>query len=225
MEKKNNVGKKEKKAIKEIKKEIKKGTKNVTRKVTKTVQEKRPKKVIEKQKKVIEKKVQEPVIKPEIEEEREPFLVDIKKIKNEKRKKYLTCLELLVIIAVSVILLLLLCNRTFFRNNYKNSKININIPLLMFFKSDDGNKLVMNTLRNEEYVKDFFNDELSSMTKYTCNGFNFYYDELNHVAFYDVKIENTLFVKKVSIDYAAGSSDCLCNVNTIGKEAEELCKK
>ena len=97
---------------------------------------------------------------------REPFLENIEEIKVKRNKKLLYNIELIVIVTFSIIMLILLCNRTFFRNNYKNSKINIDLPLLMFFRSDNNNKLVLKTLRKTQYVKDYFDNKLSDMTKY-----------------------------------------------------------
>ena len=155
----------------------------------------------------------------------EPFLEDIRAIKEKRNKKIVQKLELIVIVFFSIIMLVLLCNRTFFRNNYKTSKINIDIPVLMFFKSDDGNKLVLKTLRKSDYVEDYFNDYLMNFTKYNCNGHTFYYNNNHHYAIYNIDIKKNFIVKTVTITYATGSADCLCNTKEIGQLAEKYCKK
>ena len=155
--------------------------------------------------------------------ENEPFLENISKIKEKRNKKILHNLELIVIVVFSIIMLILLCNRTFFRTNYKNSKINIDIPLLMFFKSDKDNKLVLKTLRKSQYIEDFFEDEFRYLTKYNCGDYSFYYDSRNLCAIYGVDIDKDFAIKTVTIEYAYGDADCLCNINEIGKKAEELC--
>ena len=227
--KKNNLEKKEKKVKKEIKKEIKKTTKKEPKKEVKKVIKKEPVKEIKEV-----KEVKEPVKKVELpkEEKKEsvqvktdPYLVDIKKEKEKRNNKLKTKCELFVVFVFSIIMLVLLCNRTFFRTNYKNSKININIPLLMFFKSDDGNHLELKTLRKTQYLTEYFENKLKSLKKYSCNNYTFYYDEENFVAIYDIKIDKNFIVKTVTIDYAAGDANCLCNANATGKEAERICKK
>ena len=202
MEKKNNLEKVEKKIKKDIKKENKKRS--------------APKKVKEIKKEVKNEEVQR-------NELNTPFLEDIKTIKEKKNKRFLVKFELFVIFVFSIIMLILLCNRTFFRTNYKNSKINIDIPLLMFFKEDDGNNLVMKTVRKTKYVQDYFDKKLEDMVEYNCNGYKFYYDEKNHYAIYDIDIEKNFIVKTVTIKYAAGEANCLCNANAVGKEAEKKC--
>ena len=77
----------------------------------------------------------------------EPYLIDKKAEIDKRNKRIMLKLELIAIVIFSLILLFLLCNRTFFKNKYVNSKININIPLLMYYKSDDGNRLTLKTLR------------------------------------------------------------------------------
>ena len=199
MEKKNKISKSNSKTEKKIIKEIKKVNKSKVKKETKED---------------IEKKLTE------------PFLEDIKTIKEEKSKKFASKVELIIIVIFSIIMLILLCNRTFFRTNYKNSKININIPLLLYYKSDDGNRLVLKTLRKSKYIKEYFDDELSHFTKYYCNGYTFYYDDENRFAIYDLKIEKDFIVKTVTIDYAVGDSDCLCNAannDLTYKNAEAVC--
>ena len=156
---------------------------------------------------------------------REPFLEDMKPIKEKRDKRILYNLELIVIVVFSIIMLILLCNRTFFRSNYKNSKINIDLPLLMFFRSDNNNKLVLKTLRKTQYVRDFFDNKLKEMTKYNCNNHEFYYDEENRFAIYSIDIEKKTIIKTVTIEYAASDLNCLCSTELIGKAAEDFCNK
>ena len=156
---------------------------------------------------------------------REPFLENMSEIREKKYKKFLYNLELFVIVVFSIIMLILLCNRTFFRSNYKNSKINIDLPLLMFFRSDKDNKLVLKTLRKSEYVKDYFDETLSRMIRYNCNGYSFYYDNKNLYAIYDIDIKKNFAIKTVTIEYASGDANCLCNAGVIGKAADDICNK
>lgn len=166
-------------------------------------------------------------------------LKDEKKIKKEKKKdptkafenkekeyfakRAKNIFEITVIVIISIIMLILLCNRTFFKEEYKTSKIDINIPLLMFFEEDTGNQIILKTLRKSQYVIDYFDGELGKMPRYSCNGYSFYYDDLTNTAIYNIKVEKSGIIKTVTIDYAVGDFNCLCNVNTTGASAEMLC--
>ena len=88
-----------------------------------------------------------------------PYLVDKEELKESRKLKLLTFIELVVVCIFSIIMLILLCNRTFFTTKYKTSKLHIDIPLMMFYKSDDGNILTLKTLRKSKYVEDFFNEK------------------------------------------------------------------
>jgi len=154
-----------------------------------------------------------------------PYLINKEKLRETKNRKLLFFLEIIAICIFSIIMLILLCNRTFFTTKYKTSKLNIDIPLMMFYKSDDGNTLTLKTLRKTKYIEDFFNEKLSKLTKYNCNGYSFYYDDNTQTAIYSIKIKKDFAIKKVTITYANGNSNCLCNANAIGKEAEEICLK
>lgn len=143
-----------------------------------------------------------------------------------KRKKVMYILEITVLVIFSLIMLVLLCNRTFFREEYKTSKIKLNIPLLMFFEKDTGNEITLKTLRKSKYVTDFFDGELSKMTQYNCNGYRFFYDDERKTAIYDkIEVEKDGAIKTVKIEYAVGDADCLCSLNLKGKDAEAICNK
>ena len=150
---------------------------------------------------------------------------NIEKTKVKKQKGLLYKIELIVIVVFSAIMLVLLCNRTFFRNNYKNSKINIDLPLLMFFRSDKDNKLVLKTLRKSQYVKEYFDNKLNNLIKYNCGDYEFYYDSQNFYAIYNVEVDKNFIMKTVTIEYAAGDANCLCNAGVVGKPAEDICLK
>lgn len=140
------------------------------------------------------------------------------------RRKIRYTIEILVVVIFSIVMLFLLCNRTFFREEYRTSKIKINIPLLMFFEKDTGNEITLKTLRKSQYIKDYFDEELSKMTRYNCDGYSFYYNDETNTAIYNIKVEKDFAIKTVTIDYATGDADCLCIIRTAGKSAEDICK-
>ncbi len=145
------------------------------------------------------------------------------KDKEYKTKMFSYYFKRIVLVVVSIILLLLISNRTFFKENYKTDKINIKIPLMMFFTKDDGNEIVLKTLRKTAYVKDFFDDRLMNMTRYSCDGYSFYYDDITETAIYNITVDKNFAIKTVKIEYAKGDANCLCEAKSIGKEAEEKC--
>ena len=162
----------------------------------------------------------------EIQEENKLKAYKRKKKENEKMNvmSLKKTLGIALIFIFSIIMLIFVCNRTFFKNNYKTSKLDIDIPRLMFFIKDDGNELVFKTYRKSQYVKDFFDYHLNNLTIYKCRATEFYYDDLNGIAIYSIDVKKGLALKTVTIKYAKGDADCLCISDKIGRAAEEFCK-
>ena len=125
-----------------------------------------------------------------------------------RKKRYI--FEFIVIAIFLIFMLILLCNRTFFRDEYKTSKIDIDIPKLTFFVKDDGNQIVLKTLRKSAYLKDYFESYLSKYPKYDCNGETFYYDGITRTAIYDISVEKNFAMKTIRIDYEHGEINELC---------------
>lgn len=150
-----------------------------------------------------------------------------KKAKEEKemlrQMSLKKTLGISLVIVFSIIMLVFFCNRTFFKDYYKTSKIDIDIPRLMFFIKDDGNEIQFKTYRKSQYVRDFFDNHLNNLTIYKCQGFNFYYDDLNNTAIYSIDVKKGIALKTVTIKYAHGDADCLCLSGLQGKEAEDYC--
>ncbi len=141
---------------------------------------------------------------------------ELKKISNNnvetsEKKKTIYIFETVVVVLLAIIMLLLLCNRTFFREKYTTDKIDIDIPLLTFYVKDSNGEIVFKTLRKSEYVRHYFDLYLSNLTKYNCGDNSFYYDELKHVAIYDISVEKKFAVKTIKIKYTNGDADCLCD--------------
>ncbi len=141
-----------------------------------------------------------------------------------KAHKIKNTLEIIIVIVFSVIMLLLLSNKTFFREEYRTDKIAIRVPMMMYYVSDKDNEVVLKTLRKSAYVKEYFEKQFEGMTRYNCGDFGFYYDELNNTAIYGVKVDKKFAIKTVKIEYAHGDPDCLCISKKTGLEAEKACK-
>ena len=97
--------------------------------------------------------------------------------------------------------------------------------MLIYFEKDDGNEIVLKTLRKTKYVQDFFDNELEKYTRYSCGGNSFYYIEQSNTAVYKIDVTKDFAIKTVRISYAQGNADCLCETPLTGKEASELCNK
>lgn len=205
MKKKNKI---EEEINKEIK-ELKKGN---------NTKAKKPKKktIKENKEKNIELK-EENIIIPEVKEDKEEKEYNSRKIRNT--------LEITIAVILSIFLIFLLCNRTFFKEEYKTSKISLNIPLLMYYTKDDGNQLVFKTLRKSQYVKDYFDGELEKLTRYSCGTHSFYYNDETNTAIYSIDVKKDFAIKTVIINYVQGDADCLCETELTGAEAGSLCNK
>lgn len=147
---------------------------------------------------------------------------------KESEEKYRTIkaryiFESIIILVFCIFVLILLCNRTFFKNKYKTSKIDIDIPLMMYFVKDSGNEVVFKTFRKSAYLKEYFDEKLASLPKYTCEFNSFYYDEKNKLAIYDIDIDKSFAIKTVKIKYVSGDYDCLCNAKIDLLNAEKIC--
>ena len=153
----------------------------------------------------------------------------IKQAFKENEEKYKTnkiknTIEIIVLIIFSIIMLLLLSNKTYFREEYRTDKITISLPMMMYYVSDNDNVVVLKTLRKSSYVKDYFDGQFEGMTRYNCGNFGFYYDELNNTAIYGVKVDKKFAIKTVKIEYAYGDANCLCMSKKTGIEAEKSCQ-
>ena len=164
------------------------------------------------EKKLIKQEIKRKKVETKKKKEVEKKINDITKEKKEvyeiRRKRYI--FEIAVVTFLVIILLILLCNRTFFKEEYRTKKIDLDIPLLTFFVKDDGKEIVFKTLRKSQYVKEFFDSYLENLTMYNCNGKHFYYDEISDAAIYDIKVEKTFAIKTITVKYDNGSIECLC---------------
>lgn len=134
---------------------------------------------------------------------------DKEEIIEIRKKRYI--FETILVAILLFFLLILLCNRTFFREEYKTSKIDIDIPLLTFFVKDNDGEIVLKTLRKSAYLREYFDSYLSNLTKYNCGDKSFYYNETTRSAIYDISVEKSFAIKTIKIKYANGDANCLCD--------------
>jgi hypothetical protein len=202
MKKKNKVEEEINKEIKELKKGSNQKSKKEKKKVTKAKGE------------IL---IEEKLLVNELKEDKEEKEYNSRKIRNT--------LEITIAVILSIFLILLLCNRSFFKEEYKTSKISLNIPLLMYYTKDDGNQLVFKTLRKSQYIKDFFDGELEKLTRYSCGNHSFYYNDETNTAIYSIDVKKDFAIKTVTINYVQGDADCLCETELTGAEAGSLCNR
>ena len=131
-------------------------------------------------------------------------------IKLQKEYKLLYLIETLVIIVLSIIMILFLTNRTFFKEEYETDNFKIKIPLLYYFVKDDGNVIEFKTLRKTEYNEVYFDNYLNNLDIYKCKD-TFYYDTRFNLAIYKVDVEKKFGLKTIKIHYKVEDKDTLCN--------------
>lgn len=134
-----------------------------------------------------------------------------KEIEMAQKRKFLYFLETLAIAIVSFAMILLLLNKTFFREEYETDEFKINIPMLYFFVKDEDNVIEFKTLRKSEYNVEYFDNYLASLDKYSCNSSNFYYDSKYKLAIYRIDVDKKFAIKTVKITYEIMDLSEVCN--------------
>lgn len=124
----------------------------------------------------------------------------------------------IIIIGISLILalifLVLLGNKTFFRNVYTNKKLKIELPVFMYFVSDNDNVVTFKTLRKSENVRQYFDEYLTNLKNFdyhNCpNSSSVYYNEKTGIAIEDISVTKGFALKTVKIKYDIRTKDNVC---------------
>jgi len=123
--------------------------------------------------------------------------------KRDKKNRKVVFIALLSF--VTVVFLLFLANKTFFRTEYNKNRLKIELPIFMYFISDKDKTVTFKTLRKTENINKYFGEYLSNLDKYdyyTCSdGKTFYYNEVTKNIIYDVSITKAFALKTVKIKY------------------------
>ena len=123
-------------------------------------------------------------------------------------------IETAVIVIVAFIMVVLLLNRTFFREEYvgkvDKQEFKINIPLLYYFVKDKDGVIEFKTLRKSSYDREYFDEYLNGLDKYDCSGKIFYYDKKYNLVINSIKVEKKIAIKTVLIDYEIKDADEIC---------------
>jgi hypothetical protein len=138
-----------------------------------------------------------------------------KRKETVETKRMLYFLETAAIVVIAFLMIVLLLNKTFFREEYVGSTekgdFKINIPLLYFFVKDEDKVVEFKTLRKSEYDREYFDNYLASLDKYSCKSEQFYYDKKYKLAIYDIDIEKNIAVKTIRISYDIFEINDVCN--------------
>ena len=127
-----------------------------------------------------------------------------------KNRRVLFVLETIAITVLSICMIALLLNKTFFREEYEANDFKIKIPMLYYFVSDKDGVIEFKTLRKSGYDRKYFDDYLANLDRYTCNGESFYYDSKYKLAIYDIEVEKVIAVKTIKIHYEVIDINSIC---------------
>ena len=83
--------------------------------------------------------------------------------------------------------------------------------LLYFFVKDEDKVVEFKTLRKSEYDKEYFDEYLDKLDRYTCNNEIFYYDKNYNLAIYDIKVEKKFALKTIKISYDVFDVNEVCS--------------
>ena len=126
------------------------------------------------------------------------------------KRRRINMVESIVIIVSSLIFIILLCNKTFFHEEYKTKNVEMDIPLLYFFTGDDGEKIEFMTFRESKYDEKYFDNYLDTLDLYNCNDKVFYYDKDKNTTIYSIKVKKSFAVNTVIVNYSGESPEILC---------------
>lgn len=138
--------------------------------------------------------------------------------KDEKERaeriKVSRIIETVIIVIIAFIMVVLLLNKTFFREEYTgqsdSQEFKINIPLLYYFVKDKDGVIEFKTLRKSSYDREYFDEYLGDLDKYDCDGKTFYYDKKYNLVIHDIKVNKTFVMKTILINYEINDVNELC---------------
>lgn len=125
---------------------------------------------------------------------------------REKRQ----IIETTILVILAIFLLILLCNKTFFKNKYENSSMYIELPKFTYFMKDEENEITLTTIRKSKFLKEYFGEYLSTLDYYYCDGRTIYYDKKNKTSIFDIEVKKTFAIKTIKIKYSDKGLEDLC---------------
>ena len=136
------------------------------------------------------------------------------KKKEEVIKKKNRIVILALIISFTLVFLIFLFNKTFFRRTYKTTKLDIDIPIFTYFVNDSDNIITFKSLRKSEYLQQYFDEYLSNLEEfdyYICgNDKAFYYNEDTNLMIFSISVEKKIAIKTIKVYYDVRPPERVC---------------
>ena len=108
-------------------------------------------------------------------------------------------IKLLVIIILLTIFTILIINKTFIKDNYKNIKI----PRFSYFINDKKEELELITIKSYKALKNYYDIEnVKEFTLYTCNNHQLYFNMKYKYFIYDINIYDRGIYRRRKFKYS-----------------------
>ena len=117
-------------------------------------------------------------------------------------------IKLLVIIILLTIFTILIINKTFIKDNYKN----IQIPRFSYFIKDKNQELELISIKSYKALKNYFNIEnTKEFTLYTCNNHQLYFNMKYKYFIYDINIYDRGIYRRIKFKYSFEDYNKFCD--------------
>ena len=117
-------------------------------------------------------------------------------------------IKLLVIIILLTIFTILIINKTFIKDNYKNIKI----PRFSYFINDKKEELELITIKSYKALKNYYDIEnVKEFTLYTCNNHQLYFNIKYKYFIYDINIYDRGIYRRIKFKYSFEDYNKFCD--------------
>lgn len=117
-------------------------------------------------------------------------------------------IKLLVIIILLTIFTILIINKTFIKDNYKNIKI----PRFFYFINDKKEELELITIKSYKALKNYYDIEnVKEFTLYTCNNHQLYFNMKYKYFIYDINIYDRGIYRRIKFKYSFEDYNKFCD--------------
>ena len=117
-------------------------------------------------------------------------------------------IKLLVIIILLTIFTILIINKTFIKDNYKNIKI----PRSSYFINDKKEELELITIKSYKALKNYYDIEnVKEFTLYTCNNHQLYFNMKYKYFIYDINIYDRGIYRRIKFKYSFEDYNKFCD--------------
>ena len=133
--------------------------------------------------------------------------------KTEKKKSIILSIGLITLIGLFLIVIILIFNKTFFKNSYEldyMNNISIPIPRYSYYRGTGGmeaHTTKLKTIKQPDEVNILIDRYLNTLDKIECNNENYYYDKNKNFTIIQYRINNDGigFVNTIYISYSDGN--------------------